>query len=151
MKRGFCQIGLVNPKTPANVGSAMRACGVYGAVGLFYTGRRYKKAKELITDTQKFHRHIPLTRVESLADIIPYGCIPVAVDIIEGAEPLPDYKHPKNAIYIFGPEDGTLGKSITSFCKDIIYIPTNGCMNLGATVNVVLYDRMTKQLKKEKT
>jgi tRNA(Leu) C34 or U34 (ribose-2'-O)-methylase TrmL len=26
----------------------------------------------------------------------------------------------------------------------VVYIPTTGCMNLAATVNVVLYDRMAK-------
>jgi tRNA(Leu) C34 or U34 (ribose-2'-O)-methylase TrmL len=28
----------------------------------------------------------------------------------------------------------------------VVYIPTTGCMNLAATVNVVLYDRMAKGL-----
>jgi hypothetical protein len=26
----------------------------------------------------------------------------------------------------------------------VVYIPTNGCMNLAATVNVLLYDRLAK-------
>lgn len=29
--------------------------------------------------------------------------------------------------------------------RDVVYVPTNGCMNLAATVNVVLYDRAAKQ------
>ena len=69
---------------------------------------------------------------------------PVAVDILTNAIPLPGYTHPERAFYIFGAEDSTLGYSITSWCRDIIYIPTNRCMNLAATVNVVLYDRMAK-------
>ena len=28
----------------------------------------------------------------------------------------------------------------------VVYVPTHGCMNLAATVNVVLYDRMAKTL-----
>jgi tRNA(Leu) C34 or U34 (ribose-2'-O)-methylase TrmL len=31
-----------------------------------------------------------------------------------------------------------------------VYIPTVGCMNLAATVNVVLYDRLAKASKKTK-
>ncbi|HEJ2451415.1 TPA: TrmH family RNA methyltransferase, partial [Vibrio cholerae] len=27
-----------------------------------------------------------------------------------------------------------------------VYVPTHGCMNLAATVNVVLYDRLAKSL-----
>ncbi|AVV86145.1 RNA methyltransferase [Shewanella putrefaciens] len=37
-------IGLVNPKTPVNVGGIMRASGCYGVNGVFYTGRRYELA-----------------------------------------------------------------------------------------------------------
>jgi tRNA(Leu) C34 or U34 (ribose-2'-O)-methylase TrmL len=61
-----------------------------------------------------------------------------------GRQTLTEYQHPERAFYIFGPEDGSLKKNVTAWCKDIIYIPTHGCMNLAATVNVVLYDRMLK-------
>ena len=58
--------------------------------------------------------------------------------------PLHTFKHPQRAFYIFGPEDGSLRANVTDWCEDIIYIPTHGCMNLAATVNVVLYDRLAK-------
>jgi len=138
---GYCGIGLDNPKCDANIGSALRACGVYGAAFLATTGKRYKRVS---TDTMKSVRYLPLFQVDDLHDIIPFDCVPVAVDLINGATPLPEYNHPQRAFYIFGAEDATLGKRITNWCKDIIYIPTNGCMNLAATVNVVLYDRLSK-------
>lgn len=141
--RGFCGIGLDNPKTDINVGSAMRAAGIYGAAFVAATGRRFKKAN---TDTMKSYRHLPLMRPKDLRDILPYDCIPVAVDIIEGAIPLPEYEHPERAFYIFGAEDNTLGERITGWCRDIVYVPTAGCMNLAAAVNVVLYDRLAKSL-----
>lgn len=145
--RGFAGIGLDNPKTDINVGSVMRAAGVYGASFVAATGRRYKSAK---TDTMKHYRHLPLHRPENLRDVLPFDCVPVAVDLIEGATPLPEYKHPERAFYIFGAEDNTLGERITGWCRDIVYVPTDGCMNLAATVNVVLYDRLAKQLIKGK-
>ena len=145
MSRGYCGIGLDNPKYDVNVGSTLRAAGNYNANFVAATGRRYKKAS---TDTVKQYRHLPLFNVENLRDIIPFDCIPVAVDLIDGAISLHEYEHPERAFYIFGAEDATLGKRITDWCKDTIYIPTNGCMNLAATVNVVLYDRMAKQSKK---
>ena len=144
---GYACIGLSNPKTAANVGSVMRACGVYGAKQCFFTGKRFQKSKQFITDPAKHYRHIPLTNVENLYDVVPYDCVPVAVDLIGNAISLVDYQHPKRAFYIFGPEDGTLGKHITEWCRDIVYVPGSTCMNLAATVNVVLYDRMAKQLR----
>ena len=144
MNRGYTLIGLSNPKTPANVGSVMRACGVYGSSGAVYTGKRYQRSQKFVTDPQKNHRHIPLTHVDDLKDAIPFDCVPIAVDLIDGATPLTEYKHPERAFYIFGPEDGTLGRPVTDWCRDVVYVPGEMCMNLAATVNVVLYDRMCK-------
>ena len=142
--KSYACIGLQNPKSPENVGAVMRAAGCYGANSVFYTGSRYDAAKPYYTDTQKSYEALPLIGVEDLENIIPYGCVPVAVDLIPGAKPLTTYKHPPRAFYIFGPEDGTLGKKITRYCSDTIYVPTEGCMNLAATVNVILYDRLAK-------
>ena len=141
---GYACIGLENPKSPENVGSVMRAAGCYGVNSVYYTGRRYDTAKPFYTDTHKAYESLPLIAVEDLQSIVPFGCVPIAVDLIQGAKPLPSYKHPPRAFYIFGPEDGTLQKNITNFCSDTIYVPSNGCMNLAAAVNVILYDRMAK-------
>ena len=148
MKRGYAGIGLDNPKSNVNVGSVLRAAGVYGASMVAASGGRWKSEK---TDTMKAYRHMPFYHnVDNLKDLIPFDCVPVAVDLLEGATPLHEYKHPERAFYIFGAEDATLGARITDFCRDVIYIPTNGCMNLAATVNVVLYDRLAKQLQEHK-
>lgn len=139
--RGYAAIGLHQPKTPINVGSVLRAANCYGAALVAASGIRYRRAA---TDTQAAYRHMPLIQCEDLHSIIPFDCVPVAVDLIDGAAPLTTYSHPERAFYIFGPEDGTLGKAITSWCRDVVYVPTSYCMNLAATVNVVLYDRMLK-------
>lgn len=143
MTRGYAYIGLFRPKTPTNVGSVLRAAGCYGASLVVSSGLRYSRA---VTDTMAAHRHIPF--IEGVADIfdhLPYDCVPVAVDILPGARPLHRYVHPERAFYVFGPEDGTLGRNVTDRCRDVIYVPTDGCMNLAAAVNVVLYDRMAKR------
>lgn len=142
--RGYAVIGLDNPKDPLNVGEALRAAGCYEAELLIASGTRYHRSK---TDTQKSYKHLPFIQCEDLREMIPFGCIPVAIDILEGAQSLVTYQHPERAFYIFGAEDATLGNRVTSWCKDIVYVPTKHCMNLAATVNIVLYDRMAKQLK----
>lgn len=148
MSRGYAAIGCENPKTPANMGSVLRAAGCYGAGMVAFGGPRPARlrATKCMTDTQKAYKHIPTLYADELRSVIPVDCVPVAVDLIDGAIPLPDYKHPERAFYVFGPEDGTLGVRITGWCRDVVYVPTRFCMNLAATVNVVLYDRLTKQL-----
>lgn len=141
--RGYAAIGLHFPKTPANVGSVLRAAGIYGAAMVATSGHRYSRAP---TDTMKHYRHLPLIQCDDLRSVIPFDCVPVAVDLVDTARSLIGYTHPERAFYVFGPEDGTLGKPTLEWCRDVIYVPTNGCMNLAACVNVVLYDRMAKRL-----
>jgi len=141
---GYSCIGLDNPKGPENVGSIMRAAGCYDVHSVFYTGERYARASSMRTDTKQVYLQIPLIAVDDLKPIIPLGCVPVAIEIHPDARPLPEYIHPERAFYIFGPEDGSLKSEISAWCEDIVYVPTNGCMNLAATVNVVLYDRLVK-------
>lgn len=143
--RGFAAIGLHHPKTALNVGSVLRAAQCYGAAMVAHTGQRYRSA---CTDTMKAHRHLPLLTVDDLFAVVPHDCIPVAVDLLEGARDMTGYTHPERAFYIFGPEDGTLGRAVTDRCRDKIYVPTHGCMNLAACVNVVLYDRLLKMQKR---
>jgi tRNA(Leu) C34 or U34 (ribose-2'-O)-methylase TrmL len=143
--RGYSAVGLMRPKDNANIGSVLRAAGCYGVSLIAVQGARYNRA---CTDTQKAYRHIPLQHVENLRAAIPYDCVPVAVEIVEGATSLFDYRHPERAFYVLGPEDGTLGRDVLDWCRDVVYVPTNFCMNLAATVNVVLYDRAAKQDRK---
>jgi len=52
-KSAFCCVGLVNPKSPENVGSVMRAAGCYGVDEVYYTGNRFELARRFATDTKQ--------------------------------------------------------------------------------------------------
>jgi len=141
-------IGLCNPKSPENVGSVLRAAGNYRVDHVFYTGDRYPRALERNPDTPNVGRRtgqqIPIAGVENLITAARENTQIVCVEFAENAIPLPEYQHPDNAFYIFGPEDGTITQDIIDKADAVVYIPTVGCMNLAATVNVLLYDRLAK-------
>lgn len=143
--RGYFAVGLCLPRDPKNVASALRACGCFGAALLAYSGKRYEKHA---ADTQKAYRHMPLLRAGeepgAILDVLPYDCVPVAVEIDARAVPLQHYKHPERAYYVFGPEDGSIPYDVIERCRDVVRIPSTFCLNLAAAVNVVLYDRVAK-------
>lgn len=139
--RGYSAIGLYMPKTHSNVGGVLRVAYCYGAAIVAITGQRFESHA---TDTPKTWKSIPLLQTDDLKKVVPYDCVPVAVEIIPGARLLMDYTHPPRAFYVFGPEDGTLGKEVLSWCRDVVSVPTNICMNLAVCAAVVLYDRMLK-------
>ena len=142
--RGYAAIGLRRPKTPANVGSALRAAECFGAKLFVFDGRMPKG--RLLTDVNKFHRHVPMIRVDDIYNAAPYDCVPVAVEMTDWSNNLVNYKHPMRAMYIFGNESMGLSKSDLARCVNVIQIPTNRSLNLAAAVNIVLYDRVMKQL-----
>jgi len=137
-------IGLTDPKSPSNVGAVMRAAGCYQANEVRYTGVRYARAAKFHTDTKDALRKIPLNAVESLITDLPEEQRGICVALVEGAIPLPEFEHPENALYIFGPEDGTIAQNVIDAADAVVYVPTIGCMNLAASVNVLLYDRLAK-------
>ena len=145
--RGYSVIALHKPIKEINIGHALRSAGCFNANMVVISETKYQGT---MVDTQKMHKHIPLMEVENFKEVIPYDCTPVAVECMDEGIPLHEYQHPERAFYIFGPENGSLDDSILSYCKDIVTIPAFHCLNLGACTYIVLYDRYTKQLLKEK-
>ena len=143
MPRGFAAIGLFRPKDKSNIGGVLRAAHCYGAAMIAIQGDRSPVSSR--QDVTKAYRHIPVVRADDLFSLTPYDTVPVAIEFIDSAIPLPRFTHPQRAFYIFGPEDGSLGKQHIERCKFTVFVPTSFCMNLAATVNVVLYDRLCKQ------
>lgn len=139
-------IGLYNPKSPTNVGAVLRAAGCYDAAQVRYNGTRYSRAVKFQTDTQNSQERIQLVEMEDLTANVADDMEIVCVELVVGATALPHFTHPENAIYVFGPEDGSLPQEMVDKAHHVVYVPTHGCMNLAATVNVVLYDRMAKTL-----
>jgi len=148
MQKKSVSIGLMNPKSPDNVGSVIRAAANYRIKHIFYTGERYLRAINCntgsVNTSRKVGKDIQSTSVENILDAVAEGMKIVCIELVENAIPLPEYQHPEKAFYIFGPEDGSISQAVIDKADAVVYIPTVGCMNLAATVNVVLYDRLAK-------
>lgn len=157
---------LLNPKTPYNVGSAIRACSIYDVPTLRWTGKRISTAEGRRKAGSHLKGNRPrLPREERLKDYTGvdwceaednvvtalsqlYQLTPVAVERRDAAEPLHTFVHPERALYVFGPEDGDIPTGVLTVCHRFVVIPsvTRTPLNLAAAINVVLYDRHAKEL-----
>ncbi len=148
MKKPQVNLGLVNPKSPDNVGAVLRAAANYGVDKVFYTGERYPRAIErkarTVDMSRKVSKDVLIAQKECLSDVVTENMKIVCIEFALNATPLPEYEHPENALYIFGPEDGSIDQALIDQADDVVYVPTVGCMNLSASVNVLLYDRLCK-------
>ena len=104
----------------------------------------------IVTDPNRAYRHIPVIRAESVLDAVPEGCDVVSVELDHDAIPLMEFSHPERACYVFGPENGSLSAEVVERSRFKVMIPTNTALNLGMTVNTVLYDRLAKSWQKVK-
>lgn len=140
---------LINPKYPHNVGHAVRACACWGIDQLYWTGDRVSLNIESGERLPREERLKGYKMVEYRQDDRPFNLfkdvIPIAIEVRENAECLTDFEHPENAVYVFGPEDGSVPKPILHLCHRFVMIPTHFCLNLAAAVNIVLYDRRIKR------
>lgn len=142
-------IALINPLHARNVGSAIRLASCYGINQVWFTGNRVQldlagKARLPREERMKAYKEIDIINCDYFIDKY-IDITPVAVEVRENAEPLPSFVHPENALYIFGPEDGSIPKSYLTLCHRFIVIPTRHCINLSIAIGTVLYDRMYKQ------
>src|SRR5262249_49931356 len=69
------------------------------------------------------------------------GAVPMAVEVRDNSEPLTTLEHPEKAVYIFGPEDGSIPKPWLHLCHRFVHIPANHCLNHSTAVTVVLAHR----------
>ena len=144
MTKAHTTIALTNPKSPTNVGAVLRSAGCFAAEEVLYNGDRFDIARKFHTDTHGANERIHLQRVDDFMAAKAPGATVICVDLIEGATPLAQFEHPANALYIFGPEDGSISQTVIDQADEVVYIPTLDCLNLAQTVNIVLYDRATK-------
>lgn len=145
---------LYDPKRAANVGNAVRACAAFGVGQLWYYGTRaeseWMAASRIPREERtRYGQKVALLRAPEPRplSVFPPGTVPVAVEVHRTAEVLSlDWEHPEEAVYVFGPEDGSLPRSIQLACHRRIILPSDHCLNLAAAVScTLLHRRMHRQ------
>ncbi len=142
-------IALINPKFARNVGAVVRIASCYDIKQVWFSGDRLQ-----IDPTGK-DRLPREERMKGYAGVELYQCdqifeqfenaVPVAVELKPGSEQLQTFVHPANALYVFGPEDGSLERSDLIHCHYRVVIPTRFCLNLATAVSTIIWDRMLKR------
>lgn len=134
---------LENCKNNYNLGGAMRAAYNFNANFIATIGRRYKRNS---LDTPNAGKHIPIFHFLNFAEYKKSATpwIHIGCEITSDSKNIVNFVHPRQAVYILGPEDGGLSKEAISMCKYIVQIPTNSCLNLAVCSAIIMYDRALK-------
>jgi len=148
MKRGYCGIGIYEPKFEENIGTLWRSAYLFGANFIFSIGKT--KYGRQITDTPDTIKHIPywhFDTFENFKKAIPENTEIICIELTV-AKSIVNFTHPERAIYLLGSESKGLPQSICTSYRTI-YIPTerNISMNVAVAGSIVLYDRIIKLTK----
>ena len=135
---------LNDPKYPHNVATIIRACSCFGVKNLLWSGDRvdpgpYDRLPR--EERMKGYKDVSWKRTDRPFDMIEKNVTPVCVELVPGSQNLVQFKHPENAVYVFGPEDGSVQQTFRRFCHHFVFIPAKHCLNLSAAVNIILFHR----------
>lgn len=143
-------IALIDPKYPHNVAEAVRAASCFGAKQVWFTGNRVKLEdghRLPREERMKGYASVDIYQHDYVFDQFP-NATPVAVEITPTSEVITFFEHPENALYIFGPEDGSIPQVVRQHCHKFIVLPTNHCSNLAGAIYMTLFHRrISRQLK----
>jgi tRNA(Leu) C34 or U34 (ribose-2'-O)-methylase TrmL len=140
---------LCDPKYPHNLGQVVRACSCFDVKQIWWSGQRVLKQLEGLSRLPREERMRGYAEVQILhhdrpLDVFAADAVPVAIEFRPGSESLPDFEHPEKAVYVFGPEDGSVPPGVLRECHRFVCIPSKHCLNLSMAVGMVLYDRIAK-------
>jgi len=141
-------IVLIDPKFVHNVSMVVRLASCYGLRQVWFTGERISLELAPSKRLPREERMKGYTDIEIINYDYPFeqfaDAVPVAVEVRKKSEPLHGFEHPPNAVYVFGPEDGSVLKPHINHCHRFVVIPTKHCLNLATAVATILWDRQNK-------
>jgi tRNA G18 (ribose-2'-O)-methylase SpoU len=141
--RGYFGIGVEGISKPMNLGSLWRTAHAFGASFVFTVAANYSRREGERADTSKTSEQVPLYQVPDIDSLrLPQGCALVGIELLEEAQALPSFAHPRQAAYVLGPERGRLSPALVERCSLLVKIPTKFSINLALAGALVMYDRM---------
>ncbi|HAT70751.1 MULTISPECIES: RNA methyltransferase [Croceibacter] len=137
----FFGIGILNGKTPENLGVLWRTAQNLGASFIFTVGKRYAHQA---SDTHNSVKSMPYYHYKDFNDFfdhLPKGVRIVGVEKTETAIQLEDFEHPRRCVYLLGAEDHGLTREAIDRSHFLIQFKSEFSLNVAVAGSIVLYDR----------
>ncbi len=137
----FFGIGILNGKTPENLGVLWRSAQNLGASFIFTIGNRYAKQA---CDTHNAVKSMPYFHYENFEEFyknLPKGARLVGVELTDGAQPLETFNHPRRCVYLLGAEDHGLSNAAIEKSHFLVKFKSQLSLNVSVAGSIVMYDR----------
>lgn len=137
----FFGIGILNGKTPENLGVLWRTAQNLGASFIFTIGNRYAKQA---CDTHNAVKAMPYFHYKTFEDFynnLPKGARLVGVELTDKATDLETFNHPRRCVYLLGAEDHGLTKQAIEKSHFLVKFKSTFSLNVSVAGSIVMYDR----------
>lgn len=137
----FFGIGILNGKTPENLGVLWRSAQNLGASFIFSIGNRYAKQA---CDTHNAVKAMPYFHYDTFEEFykhMPKGARLVGVELTEKSMPLETFHHPRRCVYLLGAEDHGLSNIAIEKSHHLIQFRSELSLNVSVAGSIVMYDR----------
>jgi len=141
--KGYFGVGVERSSKLGNAGNLLRTTHAFGGQFFVFFTPVFTMKDVRSVDTSSAADHLPIYHHTSVADYTrPTGLQIVGVELVEDGIALPSFRHPRRALYLLGPEKGSLSAATQAACDFIVHIPMSFCVNVGVAGAIMLYDRM---------
>lgn len=139
---------LLSPKYIENVAATIRLAHNFAIPTVLIWKPRFEDPARVPREIRMYRdvAVVDQNRAHPLAGADRWGKDIVAVERTSQAENLADFDHPKDPIYLFGPEDGAVEQTTRQHCSRFVQIPVTDSLNLATAVAITLWDREKKLL-----
>lgn len=140
-EKEYFGIGILNGKTPENLGVLWRSAQNLGASFIFTIGNRYDNQA---CDTHHSVKSMPYFHYPDFDDFyqhLPKGARIVGVEMTDQSEDLASFHHPRRCVYLLGAEDHGLSKKAIEKAHFLVKFESEKSLNVAVAGSIVLYDR----------
>ncbi len=141
--RGYFGVGVEGISKEGNIGNLLRSTHAFGGSFFFTIAPAVDVDGMRMSDTSGAFDHVPYHQYKTVDDLLlPEGCTLVGIELTPDSIELPSFRHPTRAVYVLGPEMGSLSPAMTEKCEFVVKIPMKFCVNVGVAGAIVMYDRL---------
>lgn len=141
-RRHELEIAIENLERDFNMGTIVRTANAFNVNKIHIIGRRqWNKRGAMVTDAYmniEYHES-PQAFLEKMKEAAREV---IAIDIVEGAEPLSEAILPRNAVLVFGSEGAGLSDELLQAAKRVVMIEQFGStrsINVGVAAGIAMY------------
>ncbi|MGV9001721.1 MAG: TrmH family RNA methyltransferase [Candidatus Saccharimonadaceae bacterium] len=140
--RSELEIAVENLERDFNMGTIIRNANAFNVTKVHIIGRKQWNKRGAMKTDAYLHLHYYQTPAEFFEVMKTSNKVVIAIDIVEGAEPLGETQLPKNAVLVFGSEGPGLSSELLQGATKIVHIEQFGStrsVNVGVASGIAMY------------